>query len=68
VTAGNRGPVNRGGTDARATADVLNPVQPGSAVLSDLVVSWSRQELAATTEAFFPAELPELLRLADDAS
>jgi 8-oxo-dGTP pyrophosphatase MutT (NUDIX family) len=29
---------------------------------------WSRQELAATTEAFFPAELPELLRLADDAS
>ena len=29
---------------------------------------WSREELAATTEAFFPAELPELLRLADDAS
>lgn len=29
---------------------------------------WSRQELAATTEAYFPAELPELLRLADDAS
>jgi hypothetical protein len=29
---------------------------------------WSRQELAATAEAFFPAELPELLRLADDAS
>jgi len=29
---------------------------------------WSRQELAATTEAFFPAELPELLRLADHAS
>ena len=28
---------------------------------------WSRQELAATTEAFFPAELPGLLRLADDA-
>jgi 8-oxo-dGTP pyrophosphatase MutT (NUDIX family) len=27
---------------------------------------WSREELAATTEAFFPAELPELLRLADD--
>jgi len=29
---------------------------------------WSREELAATTEAFFPAELPELLRLAVDAS
>jgi hypothetical protein len=29
---------------------------------------WSRQELAATAEAFFPAELPELLRLADNAS
>ena len=29
---------------------------------------WSRRELTATTEAFFPAELPELLRLADDAS
>jgi 8-oxo-dGTP pyrophosphatase MutT (NUDIX family) len=29
---------------------------------------WSREELAATTEAFFPAELPELLRLADDGS
>ena len=29
---------------------------------------WSREELAATTEAFFPAELPELLRLADDVS
>jgi 8-oxo-dGTP pyrophosphatase MutT (NUDIX family) len=29
---------------------------------------WSREELAATTEAFFPAELPELLRLAGDAS
>jgi 8-oxo-dGTP pyrophosphatase MutT (NUDIX family) len=29
---------------------------------------WSAQELAATTEAFFPAELPELLQLADDAS
>jgi 8-oxo-dGTP pyrophosphatase MutT (NUDIX family) len=28
---------------------------------------WSAQELAATTEAFFPAELPELLRLANDA-
>jgi hypothetical protein len=28
---------------------------------------WSRQELAATAEAYFPAELPELLRLADDA-
>jgi len=28
---------------------------------------WSRQELATTTEAFFPAELPELLRQADDA-
>ena len=28
---------------------------------------WSRQELVTTTEAFFPAELPELLRLADDA-
>jgi 8-oxo-dGTP pyrophosphatase MutT (NUDIX family) len=27
---------------------------------------WSRQDLAATTEAFFPAELPELLRLADE--
>jgi 8-oxo-dGTP pyrophosphatase MutT (NUDIX family) len=27
---------------------------------------WSRQELAATTEAFFPAELPELLRLAGE--
>ena len=29
---------------------------------------WSREELAASTEAYFPAELPELLRLADDAS
>jgi 8-oxo-dGTP pyrophosphatase MutT (NUDIX family) len=29
---------------------------------------WSRDELAATTESFFPAELPELMRLADDAS
>jgi len=29
---------------------------------------WSREELAATTESFFPAELPELMRLADDAS
>jgi 8-oxo-dGTP pyrophosphatase MutT (NUDIX family) len=29
---------------------------------------WSPQELAATTEAFFPAELPELLRLANHAS
>jgi 8-oxo-dGTP pyrophosphatase MutT (NUDIX family) len=29
---------------------------------------WSRQELAATTDVFFPAELPELLRPADDAS
>ncbi len=29
---------------------------------------WSREELAATTEVFFPAELPELMRLADDAS
>src|SRR5262249_43421835 len=29
---------------------------------------WSREELAATTEAFFPAELPELLRRASDAS
>lgn len=29
---------------------------------------WSPQELAATTEAFFPAELPELLRRADGAS
>lgn len=29
---------------------------------------WSRQELAATAEVFFPAELPELLRLANDAS
>ena len=26
---------------------------------------WSRQELTATTEAYFPAELPELMRLAD---
>lgn len=26
---------------------------------------WSREELAVTTEAFFPAELPELLRLAE---
>ncbi len=29
---------------------------------------WSPAELASTTEAFFPAELPDLLRLADDAS
>jgi 8-oxo-dGTP pyrophosphatase MutT (NUDIX family) len=29
---------------------------------------WSRQELAATTQSFFPAELPELLRLAGYAS
>jgi 8-oxo-dGTP pyrophosphatase MutT (NUDIX family) len=29
---------------------------------------WSREELTATTEAFFPAELPELLRQATDAS
>jgi hypothetical protein len=29
---------------------------------------WSHQELAATTEAVFPTELPELLRLANDAS
>jgi 8-oxo-dGTP pyrophosphatase MutT (NUDIX family) len=28
---------------------------------------WSREELAATTEVFFPAELPELMRLADNA-
>ena len=27
---------------------------------------WSRQELTATTEEFFPRELPELLRLAGD--
>ena len=26
---------------------------------------WSREELTATTEAYFPAELPELMRLAD---
>ena len=26
---------------------------------------WSRQELTATTEAYFPAELPELMRLAN---
>jgi len=26
---------------------------------------WSREQLAATTEAYFPAELPELLRLAE---
>jgi 8-oxo-dGTP pyrophosphatase MutT (NUDIX family) len=29
---------------------------------------WSRQELAATKEAFFPAELPDMLRVAGDAS
>jgi len=29
---------------------------------------WSREEMAATTESFLPAELPELMRLADDAS
>jgi len=29
---------------------------------------WSREELAATPEAFFPAELPELLQLAGGAS
>jgi 8-oxo-dGTP pyrophosphatase MutT (NUDIX family) len=29
---------------------------------------WGREELAATTEAFFPAELPELLLQANDAS
>ena len=29
---------------------------------------WSREELTATTEAFFPAELPELMRLAGDTS
>ena len=26
---------------------------------------WSREELTATTEAYFPAELPELMRLAN---
>jgi hypothetical protein len=26
---------------------------------------WSRQELTDTTEAYFPAELPELMRLAE---
>jgi 8-oxo-dGTP pyrophosphatase MutT (NUDIX family) len=26
---------------------------------------WSRQELTATTETYFPAELPELMRLAE---
>ena len=29
---------------------------------------WSRPELAAATETFFPAELPELLRRAESAS
>jgi 8-oxo-dGTP pyrophosphatase MutT (NUDIX family) len=29
---------------------------------------WSRAELAAATETFFPAELPELLQRAGDAS
>jgi hypothetical protein len=29
---------------------------------------WNRQELAATAEAYFPAELPELLQHAVDAS
>jgi hypothetical protein len=29
---------------------------------------WSRQELAATTETYFPAELPELSRHSNDVS
>jgi hypothetical protein len=66
VTTGNPGLRSRGGTgEVQVTLAHLDPIERATITGYHW---WSREELAATTEAFFPAELPELLRLAGDAS